>query len=354
MKKILTPYHKKGLHFKNHIVMAPMTRSRAIDNIPNDLMAEYYGQRSGAGLIVTEGTAPTPNALGYPRIPGIFSHEQIEGWKKITHTVHQRDSKIFIQFMHTGRVGHELNLPKGEHLVGPSNIKVSGQIYTDAKGMQDYSKPMALTTQGVIDLISRFVEAGNNAITAGFDGIELHAAHGYILEQFLNPHINNRTDEFGGSIPNRVKLIVEVTRQIANAIGPEKVGIRFSPFSTFNDMPTYDQEEVHQTYRLLAQKMNDIGIAYLHLSANPDIPQKTYDALRKNFTNTMILCNGLTPKTAEEALNAGFADLVAFARNFLANPDLVERIEKDAVLNEVDFATAYTPGPKGYTDYKTL
>ncbi len=354
MKKILTPYQQKGLKFKNHIVMAPMTRSRAIDNIPNDLMAEYYGQRSGAGLIVTEGTAPSPEALGYPRIPGIFNLAQIVGWKKITDTVHRHNSKIFLQLMHTGRVGNILNLPKGEHLIGPSNQKVSGQIYTDAEGMQEYSEPVALTTQGVYDLIKSFVTASENAIKAGFDGVELHAAHGYILEQFLNPHVNNRTDDFGGSIPKRCKLIVEVTRQVANAIGKDKVGIRFSPFSTFNDMPAYDKEEVHQTYSLLAKEMEEIGIAYLHLSANPDIPQKTYDALRKNFTNTMILCNGLTPKKAEDALNGGFADLVAFARNFMANPDLVARIEKEANLNEVDYTTAYTPGPKGYTDYKTL
>jgi N-ethylmaleimide reductase len=193
MKKLLSSYTKGSLSLKNHLVMAPMTRSRATGNLPNDLMAEYYGQRSGAGLIVTEGTAPTPEALGYPRIPGVFSELQIEGWKKTTSAVHKGGAKIFLQLMHTGRIGHIDNLPEGATLVGPSMQKAAGQIFTDTLGMQDHSEPVALTTEGVQLVIDGFITAAKNAITAGFDGVELHAANGYLLEQFLNPNVNDRT-----------------------------------------------------------------------------------------------------------------------------------------------------------------
>jgi len=354
MKKILTAYTKNGFGLKNHIVMAPMTRSRAIGNIPNDLMTTYYGQRTGAGLIITEGTAPTPEALGYPRIPGIFNAAQIAGWKKITTRVHQDGSKIFLQLMHTGRIGHTDNLPEGAVLLGASSIKAAGQIYTDTAGMQDHSDPVALTTEGVKNIINGYVSAAKNAIEAGFDGVELHAANGYLLEQFLNPNVNNRTDEYGGSIANRASLTLEVAEKVAAAIGKEKVGIRFSPFSTLGDLQPYGEDDVHETYAYLAKAMNKLDIRYIHISANPAIPQKTLDAIRTGFSNTIILCNGLTAETAEEQLNKGFADLVAFGRSFLSTPDFVNRIEKNVLLNQVDFATLYTPGEKGYTDYPAL
>src|SRR5471030_1936508 len=198
--QILSTYKKGALNLKNHLVMAPMTRSRAIGNIPNDLMAAYYAQRNGAGLIITEGTAPAPEGLGYPRIPGMFSREQIEGWKKITKVVHEGGSKIFIQLMHTGRIGHEDNLPEGLKPVSSSDIKAAGQIFTDTKGLQDHTAPEALTTEGVKEVITGHVKASKNAIEAGFDGIELHGANGYLIEQFLNPNCNTRTDEYGGSM----------------------------------------------------------------------------------------------------------------------------------------------------------
>ncbi|MFC0514823.1 alkene reductase [Mucilaginibacter angelicae] len=353
MKKILTAYSKNGFGLKNHIVMAPMTRSRAINNIPNDLMTTYYGQRTGAGLIITEGTAPTPEALGYARIPGIFNDAQIEGWKKITARVHQDGTKIFLQLMHTGRIGHKDNLSEGT-LWGASDIKAAGQIYTDTAGMQDHSDPVALTTAGVKNIIEGYVSAAKNAIKAGFDGVELHAANGYLLEQFLNPNVNDRTDEYGGSITNRARLTVEVTEKVAGAIGREKVGIRFSPFSALGDLQAYDPDEVQETYTYLAKAMNGLDIQYIHISANPAIPQETFDAIRANFLSTIILCNGLTAETAESKLNEGFADIVAFGRSFLSNPDFVSRIEKNALLHPVDFTTLYTPGEKGYTDYPTL
>lgn len=354
MKKLLSPFRKNNLILKNHIVMAPMTRGRAIGNVPNELIMEYYGQRSGAGLIITEGIAPVPEALGYARIPGLFSAEQIEGWKLTTERVHQNGNKIFAQIMHTGRMGHTINLKNNEQLVGPSDIVAKGQIYTDSLGMQDYSQPEALTEEGIKNTINGFVIASKNAIEAGFDGVELHAANGYLLEQFLNPHVNNRTDQYGGSIENRSRFIIEIVSNVAQAIGKEKVGIRFSPFSSLGDLAPYDEKDVHQTYTYLAQKLNEIGIAYLHIGVNAPIPDDTFKAVRDNFKGIIILCNGLTAETGEEALDAGFADLVAFGRAFLANPDYVERIKQGASLNEIDFATLYTADAKGYTDYPTM
>ncbi|OXB02348.1 alkene reductase [Flavobacterium pectinovorum] len=351
MKKLLTPFEKGTIKFKNHLVMAPMTRSRAIDNLPNELMANYYAQRSGAGLIITEGTSPSPEGLGYPRIPGIYSEAQVAGWKKVTDAVHQNGSKIFLQLMHTGRIAHVANLPNGILPVGPSDIKAAGEIFTDSLGMQENSVPVALSLDGITRVIEDFVNASKNAILAGFDGVELHGANGYLLEQFLNPNVNNRTDLYGGNLINRSRLILEISEAIAAAIGSDKVGIRFSPFSQLSDQAAYDSEEVHQTYTYLSSELDKLGIAYIHLSTNPEIPEKTYKAIRAVFTNTIIICNGLTAETAEEKLLDNSADLVAFGRGFLANPDFVKRIGKNLSLNDVDFGTLYSPGETGYTDY---
>jgi N-ethylmaleimide reductase len=354
MNTILAPYTQKTLQLKNHLVMAPMTRSRAIGNIPNDLMAEYYHQRSGAGLIVTEGTSPSPNGLGYARIPGIFSGEQVEGWKKVTGAVHAGNSKIFVQLMHTGRIAHQANLPAGATVVGVSAIKAAGQMHTDSMGMQDYPIPVALTTEAIKATIAEYVQAAKNAVEAGFDGVEVHGANGYLVEQFLNPNINNRTDQYGGDYKARASFALEVVQQIADAIGKEKVGIRFSPFSTLGDLQEYDADEVHNTYVYLAQELNKIGITYIHIGFSPKIPQKTFDAIRTAFTETIILCNGNTPATAADTLAKGFADVLAFGRPFLANPDLVTRMEQNVPLNEVDFTTLYTPDAHGYTDYPVM
>ncbi|HEV2830436.1 MAG TPA: alkene reductase [Hanamia sp.] len=354
MKELLRPYTKGNLAIKNHLVMAPMTRSRAIGNLPNELMAEYYGQRNGAGLIITEGTAPAPEALGYPRIPGVFSQQQVNAWKQTTARVHNGGSKIFLQLMHTGRIGHTENLPTGVALVGASAIKAAGQIFTDTKGMQDHSQPVSLTKAGIENVINSFVAASENAIASGFDGVEIHGANGYLLEQFLNPNVNNRTDEYGGSIENRGRFTLQVIESVSEAIGKEKTGIRFSPFSTLGDLALYDEEETHQTYNYLAKELNKLQIAYLHIGGNAAILEKTYQAIRNSFSGTIILTNGLTAETAEEALHQGFADIVGFGRNFLSNPDFVERIAKEAPLNPVDFTTLYTPGAAGYTDYPAL
>ena len=351
MKKLLSPFIKGKFELKNHLVMSPMTRSRAIDNLPNQLMATYYGERTGAGLIITEGTAPAPEALGYPRIPGVFSQQQIDGWKLITDKVHRDDSKIFLQLMHTGRIGHNDNLPKGITLVGASDIKATGQIFTDTKGLQDFSAPGALSKEGIKNVIEGFVLAAQNAIEAGFDGVEIHGANGYLLEQFLNPHVNNREDEYGGSMENRSRFTIEVVNAVADAIGKEKVGIRFSPFSKLGDLADYGEEETHNTYAYLSKELDELQIAYVHVAVNAPIPAKTFEAIRDNFSGTIILANGLTPETGEQALHKGFADLVAFGRSFLSNPDFIERILTNAALNPVDYSSLYTPGSRGYTDY---
>jgi N-ethylmaleimide reductase len=354
MKKLLTPYTKGNFALKNHITMAPMTRSRAIGNIPNDLMAEYYEQRSGAGLIITEGTSPSPQGLGYPSIPGIFSPEQVQGWKKVTEKVHKNNSKIFVQLMHTGRVAHNANLPEGLVVVGPSAITAAGQIFTPT-GLQDHTPPAALTAEQLKDTIEDFVNAAKNAVEAGFDGVEIHGAHGYLPEQFLNPNVNNRTDEYGGSVENRARFVLEITAKTVAAIGKDKVGIRLSPFSPNGDLAPYAESEVVKTYNYISTELEKLGIAYIHFSANPDIPASLYQSIRQNFSNTIILCNGLTPAAAEEAVNAGFADIVAFGRSFISNPDLVQKIEKGIeVPPSADYDTFYSPGAKGYTDYPTL
>lgn len=377
--RLLVPYSKGPLSLKNHLIMAPMTRCRAIGNIPNQLMADYYAQRAGAGLIITEGTAPTPDGLGYARIPGIFTADQVDGWKKVTKAVHARQSKIFVQLMHTGRIGHIDNLPEGAQLVGASSMPAAGQIYTDTKGPQDHAVPVALTTEGVKDVIGGHVTAARNAIEAGFDGVELHGANGYLLEQFLNPNTNTRTDEYGGSMEGRAKIVLDMTRAIAAGISKDKVGIRFSPYNTLGDLQAYDQDEVLKTYVYLAGALNEIGIAYIHIGRNPAAPPELLPAIRAAFHGTIILCNGFTPETAEAMLNpdgsgpglvdyaaagprlvdiaaAGprLADCVAFGRSFLANPDLDARIAKKASLNQPDPKTFFSPDAKGYTDYPVL
>lgn len=339
---------------KNHLVMAPMTRSRAVDNVPNELMATYYAQRSGAGLIITEGTSPSPEGLGYPRIPGIYSERQIREWKKITDAVHQHGSSIFLQLMHTGRIGHSANLPDGFQIVGASNIKAAGEIHTDALGKQAHSQPIALSKQGIEGVIESFVTAARNAVRAGFDGVELHAANGYLLEQFLNPNVNDRSDDYGGTIENRSRLIIEIVTKTVDAIGKDKIGIRFSPFSTLGDLQPYDKSEVHRTYAYLSSELNRLGIAYIHISVNPNIPEETHKAIRSAFSNTIIYCNGFTAESAETMLQEGSADLVAFGRSFLANPDFDKRIERNAPLNNVNLEGLYTPDAVGYIDYPVL
>lgn len=337
--------------------MAPMTRSRAIGNIPNDLMATYYQQRAGAGLIITEGTSPSPNGLGYSRIPGIFNQEQVEGWRKVTEAVHEKDAKIFIQLMHTGRVSHPLNMPEGAQLIAPSAVVAKGDMWTDQEAMQPHPTPRAMTSNEINESLQEFVTAAKNAIEAGFDGVELHSANGYLLEQFLNPGTNQRADAYGGSVEKRARFVLEVAAAVAEAIGKEKVGIRLSPYSVFNDMPLY--EETDQTYQYLASELNKLGLAYVHLinyttAGDPAALKALVQEIRNSFKNTLILSAGYTQERAEKDLQSGLADLVAFARFFISNPDLVERFKTGAELAEPDVNTFYSPDEKGYIDYPTF
>jgi N-ethylmaleimide reductase len=352
---LFSPAALGPLTLRNHLVMAPMTRSRAVEaNTPNALMAEYYAQRAGAGLIVTEGTSPSPNGTGYPRIPGLWSTAQVAGWRLVTDAVHARGGRIFVQLMHTGRVGHPLNLPAGAELLAPSAVAAPGEMYTDAKGMQPHPVPREMSDAEVRAAMAEYVAASKNAVAAGFDGVELHAANGYLMEQFLSPDTNRRIDAWGGSIEKRLTFVVETARQAAAAIGGEKVGIRLSPYGVNAGMVAYP--EIDETYRKLVPALAATGIQYVHVVDHsamgaPPVPAALKSELRKLWPRTFILAGGFDRAGAEAALREGRADLVAFGRPFLANPDLVTRLEKDLPLNAPDFGTFYTPGPKGYTDY---
>lgn len=352
MKHLFSPYPLGTLNLSNRIVMAPMTRSRAINNIPNELMAEYYAQRANAGLIITEGTSPSPNGLGYARIPGIFSDEQVKGWQKVTSAVHQKGGKIFLQLMHTGRVGHPRNLPAGATLVAPSAVRPEAtKMWVDDGGLLEIPAPKELTREEIERVIQEHIQAARNAISAGFDGVELHGANGYLIKQFLNPHTNRRTDDYGGNIENRSRFLLAVTTGVANAIGTEKTGLRISPFAEFNETQQYSEAEA--TYLYLGKKLNDLGIGYLHITdpLTKGEPNDLVLSLREIFKNTLIISGGYTALKAEAAIKNNHADLVSFARPFIPNPDLVERFKNKLPLNQPRFDSFYTPGPGGYIDY---
>jgi len=357
MSLLFSKYRLGSMELQNRVVMSPMTRNRAVDNIPNALMARYYRQRSSAGLIVTEGTSPSPNGLGYPRIPGIFSDRQVEGWKAVVEGVHEGGAKIFIQLMHTGRVTHPLNLPGGARMIAPSAVAAAGDMYTDAEGMKPQPAPEAMTAADIETAIGEYAQAARNAIKAGFDGVELHGANGYLLEQFIRPNSNQRDDAYGGSIENRARFVLEVVRAVTGAIGKDKVGIRLSPYGVFNDMPLYD--EMASDYTYLADRLNARGLLYVHLVDHssmgaPEVPDSIKAEFRERFRGTLILSGGYDAARAEADLEADRADLIAVGRPFLANPDLPARWKTNAPLNEPDYDTFYTPGEKGYTDYPVL
>ena len=344
-----------SLQLKNRVVMAPMTRSRAVErNAPNALMAEYYGQRAGAGLIVTEGTSPSPDGLGYARIPGLFNAEQVAGWRAVTDAVHAQGAKIFVQLMHTGRVAHVANLPAGAKVVGPTAAPLAGDMYTDAQGMQPHSPPQAMDAQAIAQAVDEFVKSAKLAVEAGFDGVELHAANGYLLEQFLNANVNTRDDAYGGSADKRNRLAIEVARATVAAIGADKVGIRVSPYGVFNGTGAFDGVEAQ--YLALARELGALKLAYLHLVDHssmgaPAVPAAFKTQLRTAFGGNFIASGGLDRQSAEQVLTDGRGDLVAFGRAWLANPDLIERMKAGLPLNAPDPSTFYTPGAKGYTDY---
>ena len=348
-------FSSPSLQLKNRVVMAPLTRSRAVErNTPNALMAEYYAQRAGAGLIVTEGTSPSPNGLGYARIPGLFNADHVAGWRQVTDAVHAQGAKIFVQLMHTGRVAHAANLPRGAKVLGPVAVPLAGEMYTDAQGMQPHPVPRAMTAQDIRQAIDEFVHAARLAVEAGFDGVELHAANGYLLEQFLNANVNARDDAYGGSADQRNRFVLEVARATVAAIGAQRVGIRVSPYGAFNGTGAFDG--VDAQYLALARELGALKLAYLHLVDHsamgaPAVPVAFKAQLRAAFGGTFIASGGLDRNSAEQVLQQGRGDLVAFGRAWLANPDLIERMKAGLPLNAPDPATFYTPGAEGYTDY---
>ncbi|OGI37486.1 MAG: alkene reductase [Candidatus Muproteobacteria bacterium RBG_16_62_13] len=357
MSILFSPARLGTLTLQNRLVMAPLTRNRATGNIPNALMQQYYTQRASAGLIVTEGTSPSPNGLGYPRIPGIFSEAQVTGWKRIADAVHAKGAKMFVQLMHTGRVSHPLNLPAGARVIAPSAVAAAGEMYTDAEGLKPHPVPQAMSEADIRSTIAEFAQAANNAVAAGMDGVELHAANGYLLEQFIRPNSNRREDRYGGSIENRARFVIEVAEAAIAAVGKDRVGIRLSPFGVFNDMPLYDV--MAADYAWLAGRLNALGLVYIHLVDHsamgaPEVPDSIKKTIRDAFKHTLILSGGYDAKRAQADLAAGKADLIAAGRPFLANPDLVTRWKTGAAANAPNPATFYTPGPDGYVDYPAL
>jgi len=352
MATLFDPVTLGAIPLANRIVMAPMTRSRAGEgDAPTALNVDYYRQRAGAGLIVTEGTQPSPNGKGYCRTPGIHSAAQIAGWRKVTDAVHAEGGRIVLQLMHCGRVSARLNKDPDAETVAPSAIRAKGQMFTDAAGMVDFDAPRALETSEIPGVIEEFRQAALNAVAAGFDGVELHCASGYLPMQFLSTGTNKRTDRYGGSVENRIRFTVEALEAMSGAIGAGRVGLRICPGNPFNDITDEDPAE---TYGALLRAIDPMRLAYLHL-IYLRLPQVDGLAVAEaNFTGPLILNESIDFDAAREFVSSGSATAVSFARFFIANPDLVRRFREGAALAQFDRKTLYTPGAAGYTDYPPL
>ncbi|HVK62266.1 MAG TPA: alkene reductase [Bdellovibrionales bacterium] len=343
--KLFESFELGKMTLKNKFVMAPMTRSRAIGNIPNSLMVEYYDQRASAGLIITEGTSPSPNGLGYARIPGVFTKEQAQAWRHVTDAVHAKGGKIFIQLMHTGRIGHVANLPAGAQILGPSAIAAKGEMWTDTQGSQPHPTPKEMTVGEIEQTIQEFANASKLAVNeGGFDGVELHGANGYLIDQFLNPGSNKRKDIYG---TDRTEFPFKVAQAVSQAIGAEKTGIRVSPYGTFNDVALFDGTD--EFYADFARKLSSLKLAYIHVIDHGKGDVKRM--IRENFKGPYILSTGYDIAKAEAHLKENLGDLVAFGKAFIGNPDFVEKTRKGLPLRDFDPSKLYTPGPEGYTDY---
>jgi len=357
MSKLFNEFQLGNLALQNRVVMAPMTRSRAIGNLANEIMKDYYAQRAEAGLIITEGVSPTPNGIGYPRIPAIYNEEQSNSWKQVTDAVHAKGAKIFLQVMHTGRVSHEANLGEGGKVLAPSAIPAPApfdQMYVDGEGMLKVTDPLEMTIQDIQDAVQEFVTTAELAIEAGFDGIEIHAANGYLPNQFLNPKSNQRTDEYGGSAENRSRFVIEIAQATVDAIGAEKVGIRLSPYGVFNGMGEFDG--IDEQYSNLAEELGKIGLVYIHLAdmsamTQVPVPSTIKETIKAKFGGPVILNGAYDKDRAEGDIDAGKADLVAIGIPFIANPDLVTRMKKGLELAAPKQDLFYTPGAEGYSDY---
>lgn len=340
---------------QNRIVMAPMTRSRAEGNMPNKMMEEYYGLRGDAGLIISEGTSPSPEGLGYARIPGLFNQAQALAWGEVARAAQKKGAKFFIQLMHTGRSSHVDNLTKGLKVFGPSPIAFEGKIWTDTQGEQPASTPTEMSESDIEKTIEQYVQAAKLAIEAGVDGIEIHGANGYLIDQFTNVSSNQRKDRWGGSVENRIRFGLEIAKRMSAAIGSDRVGYRISPYGVFNGMIVYP--EMEETFLKLAEELAKLKLAYLHVVDHsamgaPAVPLAFKKALKKTFGGTFIDVGGyVDAERAEVAITEGVADLIAYGRPFISNSNLVSKLREHKELTPPDFATFYTPGPKGYTDY---
>ncbi|MEW2070373.1 alkene reductase [Streptomyces sp. NPDC007346] len=353
MTTAFDPIDLSGTPLANRIVMAPMTRSRAGEGgTATELTAAYYAQRASAGLVITEGIQPSVVGQGYPFTPGLHSAEQVASWRKVTDAVHAEGGRIFAQIMHAGRIGHPVLLPDGLVPVGPSPIKAEGQVYTD-EGPKDFVEPHELTDAEIRQTIADFVSASRNAIEAGFDGVELHGANGYLIHQFLAPNANLRTDEWGGSDAGRIRFAVEVVKAVAAEIGAARTGLRISPSNPYNDI---DEPAPEAVYTALVQEIEPLGIAYLHILENAPIRELTL-ALRKKFTGPVLInihSDGPTGPDDHTVIDDGIADLISYGVLFLANPDLPARLKAGGPFNDPDPSTFFGGDAKGYTDYPAL
>ncbi|PTP10239.1 alkene reductase [Vibrio splendidus] len=362
MNKLFETSKLKGLELQNRVVMAPMTRARTSQpgNVPNDMMATYYQQRASAGLIITEATQISDDSQGYSFTPGVYTDAQIEGWKSVTTAAKEQGTAIFCQLWHVGRVSHP-TFQKGELPIAPSALApIETQVWiSDENGngnMVDCIQPREMTQADIDRVVQDFANSAKKAVEAGFNGVEIHGGNGYLIDQFLRTNSNKRTDNYGGSRENRLRFLIEVVDAVIDAIGADKVGVRLAPFITFKDMNCPD---IVPTILEASKALQARNIAYLHLSEAdwddaPVIPESFRLELRELFSNTIIVAGSYTPERAEEVLSKGYADLVAFGRPFVANPDLVSRLQNGSELSDLDGATLFGGNEKGYIDYPAL
>ncbi|NIJ70068.1 alkene reductase [Xanthomonas sp. 60] len=353
---LFTPTRVGDIDVSNRIAMAPLTRNRAEgDRVPSPLAVTYYGQRASAGLIIAEATQVSPLGQGYLDTPGIYSDAQVAAWKRVTDEVHARGGRIVLQLWHVGRISHVSLLPEGEVPVAPSALRAQAKTFIQG-GFADVSEPRALTLDEIPGVVEQFRTAASNAIRAGFDGVEVHAANGYLIDQFLRDDSNTRQDAYGGSIENRTRLLFEVVAAVAGAIGAGRTGVRLSPVTPANDAHDSNPQPLFE--RAVERLATIDGLAFVHViegatGGDRDNLAFDYDALRSRFRGTWIVNNGYDKDSAVAAIESGRADLVAFGRPFIANPDLVERLRRDLPLAQIDADTLYGGGAKGYIDYPT-
>lgn len=360
-KDLFAPLAFGALKLKNRIAMAPMTRARNADGIPKEFNATYYAQRADAGLIITEGTAISDTAMGVLYIPGLYTPQQVAGWKKVTDAVHAQGSTIFTQLWHVGRVSHTSNQPKGQAPVGASDMRAANSFAWgyDAAGKEGFvpcSQPRALATNEVSAVVQDFAQAAKNAVAAGFDGVELHGANGYLIEQFLNPHINNRSDQYGGSVANRSRFLLEAIDACIAAIGSDKVAIRLTPYGGLHELPHY--EEIEETYQYLATELSRRNIAYIHIMDQQSrgsfaLPDGFLERFRSWYDGVLILAGGMDRKKATTLIESGIIDIAAFGEVYIANPDLVDRLRHNWPVTPPNRALHYGLGMEGYLDWKT-